>query len=165
MKVLVLGATGATGRLIVGKAVAKGHEVVALVRSREKAADLAGAELVEGDARDPFALTRNPDPASFGDMLPFSLICSADIGAGLSYRIRRALCGGVVTLQISPGPWRAATSHSCSVNLSSRHQWRGLATPQSRSQRTRPRLRHRSRPERRHSLPSSTISMQRPAER
>jgi putative NADH-flavin reductase len=30
MKVVVLGATGATGRLIVGKAVAKGHEVVAL---------------------------------------------------------------------------------------------------------------------------------------
>lgn len=58
MKVVVLGATGATGRLIVGKAVAKGHEVVALVRSREKGADLAGAVLVEGDARDPVALTR-----------------------------------------------------------------------------------------------------------
>jgi uncharacterized protein YbjT (DUF2867 family) len=42
----------------VGKAVAKGHEVVALVRSREKAADLAGAGLVEGGARDPVALTR-----------------------------------------------------------------------------------------------------------
>jgi uncharacterized protein YbjT (DUF2867 family) len=58
MKILVLGATGATGRLIVGKAVAKGYEVVALVRSKAKAADLAGAELIEGDARDPAALTR-----------------------------------------------------------------------------------------------------------
>jgi uncharacterized protein YbjT (DUF2867 family) len=58
MKVLVLGATGATGRLIVGKAVAKGYDVVALVRSKAKATDLAGAELIEGDARDPAAINR-----------------------------------------------------------------------------------------------------------
>jgi uncharacterized protein YbjT (DUF2867 family) len=57
MKILVLGATGATGRLIVSKAIAQGHEVVALVRSKAKAGDLAGAELVEGDARDAAALT------------------------------------------------------------------------------------------------------------
>ncbi|CDN57920.1 Flavin reductase Short (plasmid) [Neorhizobium galegae bv. officinalis bv. officinalis str. HAMBI 1141] len=57
MKILVLGATGATGLLIVGKAVAEGYAVVALVRSKVKAADLAGAELIEGDARDPAALT------------------------------------------------------------------------------------------------------------
>ena len=57
MKILVLGATGATGRLIVSKAIAEGHEVVALVRSKAKAGDLAGAELVEGDARDAAALT------------------------------------------------------------------------------------------------------------
>ncbi|MCM2292548.1 SDR family oxidoreductase [Allorhizobium sp. BGMRC 0089] len=58
MKILVLGATGATGRLIVSKAIAKGYEVVALVRSKAKAKDLVGAELVEGDARDPVALAR-----------------------------------------------------------------------------------------------------------
>jgi uncharacterized protein YbjT (DUF2867 family) len=58
MKILVLGATGATGRLIVRKALDRGYEVVALVRSRARAADLAGVELVEGDARDPAALTR-----------------------------------------------------------------------------------------------------------
>jgi uncharacterized protein YbjT (DUF2867 family) len=51
MKVLVLGATGATGRLIVNDACAKGHSVVALVRSVAKAGDLPGARLVEGDAR------------------------------------------------------------------------------------------------------------------
>ena len=33
MKILVLGATGATGRLIVSKAVARDYKVVALVRS------------------------------------------------------------------------------------------------------------------------------------
>lgn len=58
MKILVLGATGATGRLIVSKAVAEGYKVIALVRSKAKAADLTGAELVEGDARDPAALAR-----------------------------------------------------------------------------------------------------------
>ncbi len=58
MRILVLGATGAAGRLIVGNAIAKGYEVVALVRSRAKAADLTGAELIEGDARDPVVLAR-----------------------------------------------------------------------------------------------------------
>lgn len=58
MKILVLGATGATGRLIVGNAVAKGYEVVALVRSKAKAMDLIGSELIEGDARDRAVLTR-----------------------------------------------------------------------------------------------------------
>jgi uncharacterized protein YbjT (DUF2867 family) len=57
MKILVLGATGATGRLIVSKAIAEGHDAVALVRSKAKAEDLTGAELVEGDARDAAALT------------------------------------------------------------------------------------------------------------
>ncbi|TPN57332.1 MULTISPECIES: SDR family oxidoreductase [unclassified Mesorhizobium] len=57
MKILVLGATGATGRLIVSKALAQGYDVVVLVRSKAKAENLAGAELVEGDARDPAALT------------------------------------------------------------------------------------------------------------
>ena len=57
MRVLVLGATGATGRLIVAQAVAKGHDVVALVRSKANAGDLAGAKLIEGDARDAAALT------------------------------------------------------------------------------------------------------------
>ncbi|MEO8683870.1 MAG: SDR family oxidoreductase [Devosia sp.] len=50
-RILVLGATGGTGRLIVKQAVAKGYEVTALVRSPEKAADLRGATLVVGDAR------------------------------------------------------------------------------------------------------------------
>ncbi len=58
MKVLVLSATGGTGRLIVREATAKGHSVVALVRSRANTADLAGAQLIEGDARDKGALIR-----------------------------------------------------------------------------------------------------------
>lgn len=60
MKILVLGATGATGLLIVRDALAAGHSVVALVRSKEKAqaAGLTGIDLVEGDARDEASLTR-----------------------------------------------------------------------------------------------------------
>jgi putative NADH-flavin reductase len=51
-KILVLGATGATGRLIVSQALARGHDVTALLRSPEKASDLKGAKLIVGDARD-----------------------------------------------------------------------------------------------------------------
>ena len=55
-KILVLGATGATGKLIVSKAVAQGYEVTALVRSAEKGRELEGAKLAIGDARDDAAL-------------------------------------------------------------------------------------------------------------
>lgn len=55
-KLLVLGATGGTGRLIVSQAIARGHDVTALVRSAEKATGLAGARIAIGDARDEAAL-------------------------------------------------------------------------------------------------------------
>ena len=55
-KILVLGATGGTGRLIVGQALARGYDVTALVRSPEKARALEGAKLIAGDARDEAAL-------------------------------------------------------------------------------------------------------------
>jgi putative NADH-flavin reductase len=55
-KILVLGATGGTGRLIVDQAVARGHDVAVLVRSAEKAKDLKGARIIVGDARDETAL-------------------------------------------------------------------------------------------------------------
>ncbi|MBD7924114.1 NAD(P)-dependent oxidoreductase [Xanthomonas bonasiae] len=51
-KILVLGATGGTGRLIVGQAVARGYDVAALVRSPDAARHLGGARLTVGDARD-----------------------------------------------------------------------------------------------------------------
>ena len=60
MKILVLGATGGTGRLIVRDAVAKGHSVVALVRSKASA-NLPGVDMIEGDARDEGTLTRALD--------------------------------------------------------------------------------------------------------
>lgn len=51
-KVLILGATGGTGQLIVSQAVARGYDVAVLVRSAEKARDLDGVQLIVGDARD-----------------------------------------------------------------------------------------------------------------
>ena len=54
--ILVLGATGGTGRLIVSQAVARGYDVTVLVRSAEKASVLEGAKLIVGDARDEIAL-------------------------------------------------------------------------------------------------------------
>jgi putative NADH-flavin reductase len=55
-KIVILGATGPTGRHIVSQAVSRGHDVTVLVRSLEKAADLKGAKLVVGDACDENAL-------------------------------------------------------------------------------------------------------------
>jgi uncharacterized protein YbjT (DUF2867 family) len=60
MKVLVLGATGGTGRHLVRKLLERGHEVTALVRSpagvTEKSDHL---HLIVGDARDPAAIGRS----------------------------------------------------------------------------------------------------------
>ncbi|MGY3449932.1 NAD(P)-dependent oxidoreductase [Bradyrhizobium sp. USDA 4353] len=56
--ILVLGATGGTGRLIVRDALARGHHVTALVRSPDKAGDLQGAQLIVGDARDEATLRK-----------------------------------------------------------------------------------------------------------
>ena len=62
MNILVIGATGGTGQAIVREALAHGHEVTALVRSRVKAGPLLpGARLEEGDARDPSAMSRALD--------------------------------------------------------------------------------------------------------
>lgn len=58
LKVLVLGATGGTGRAIVRQARARGYEVTALVRSPGKGAELEGARLIIGDARDEATLRR-----------------------------------------------------------------------------------------------------------
>jgi len=55
-KILVLGATGGAGRLIVSQALARGHQVSALVRSPEKGSELKGARLIVGDVRDEIAL-------------------------------------------------------------------------------------------------------------
>src|SRR4030088_1595689 len=51
-KILVLGATGGTGRLSVGQALERGKEVTALARSPGKASGVKGAKLIGGDVCD-----------------------------------------------------------------------------------------------------------------
>lgn len=56
MKLLLLGATGATGTLFVERATAAGHEVIAFVRDTTKIASADRLTVVEGDVRDARAL-------------------------------------------------------------------------------------------------------------
>jgi putative NADH-flavin reductase len=56
-KLLLLGATGATGRQLLAQALEQGHEITALVRKRDKLIlDSARLSMVIGDARDPAAV-------------------------------------------------------------------------------------------------------------
>lgn len=55
MRVAVLGATGATGRLLVDELVRRGHEVAALSRTATSGGT-STVRWVQGDARDPAAL-------------------------------------------------------------------------------------------------------------
>ena len=58
MKILVLGATGATGRQVVSQALARGHGVTAFVRSRGKLEGVKGdLRVVEGDITDRAAVS------------------------------------------------------------------------------------------------------------
>lgn len=55
MRILVHGATGGTGRLLVDRLLGDGHQVRAMVRDPDKGAPLAelGVEIVPGDLTDP----------------------------------------------------------------------------------------------------------------
>lgn len=55
-KILVIGATGGTGRMVVDTALNRGFHVTALVRDPAQAPALSGAEVVTGDIRDASAL-------------------------------------------------------------------------------------------------------------
>jgi len=102
MKVLVLGATGGTGRLIVSDAVAKGHSVTALVRSAA-GANLPEAELIEGDAREEITLRRAIDGcdavvSALGTGIGFRKVClladatRALVSAMTHSGVRRLVC-------------------------------------------------------------------------
>ena len=61
MKLLVLGATGATGREVVAQALAAGHEITAVARNAAALADLVHERLqvVEGDVHSAPFLTQH----------------------------------------------------------------------------------------------------------
>ena len=58
MRILVLGATGGTGRAFVAAALAAGHEVTALVRAAGRLPAASGLQEVTGDAADAALLAR-----------------------------------------------------------------------------------------------------------
>jgi putative NADH-flavin reductase len=59
MRILVIGATGGTGREVVRQALARNHQVNALARSAANAVPLLpGADIIEGDARDGEAVAK-----------------------------------------------------------------------------------------------------------
>ncbi|MGI5239844.1 NAD(P)-dependent oxidoreductase [Dactylosporangium sp. CA-139066] len=58
MEITVLGATGATGRLIVRQALDRGHTVRAVARDPSRLPELAGLRPVAADVRDPAAIAR-----------------------------------------------------------------------------------------------------------
>lgn len=58
MKVVIFGATGATGRLAVVEALAAGHQVVAVARSPDKVPPAPGLVVVQGDIGDPASISR-----------------------------------------------------------------------------------------------------------
>jgi len=56
MKIVVFGATGGTGRLLLRGAVGRGHVVTAFVRQRARLEAIDGVRVVDGDATDPRAV-------------------------------------------------------------------------------------------------------------
>ena len=80
LTVLVVGATGSIGRLVVAEATARGHTVRALVRDRAKGAQLlpADAELVVGDVTRPETL---PEAVAGADAIVLTL---GSFGTGAS---------------------------------------------------------------------------------
>jgi len=104
VRVLVLGATGGTGRAIGRAALSRGYAVNALVRSRARAGDLGAATLIEGDARDQEALMRALEECTavisalgtsmspFNEVTLLSAATRALIPAMQAQQVRRLVC-------------------------------------------------------------------------
>jgi putative NADH-flavin reductase len=103
-KILVLGATGGTGRLIVSQATARGYDVTVLARSAEKAGNLKGAKLIVGDVRDETALREalrgrdavvsalGPPASPFREVTLLSTATRALVSAMKAEQVSRLIC-------------------------------------------------------------------------
>jgi putative NADH-flavin reductase len=63
LRLAVFGATGRVGRVVVDRALRRGHEVSALTRDPARIGPRAGLHVVGGDVRDPVAVARMLDGA------------------------------------------------------------------------------------------------------
>ena len=116
MKVLILGAAGKTGVLVIDKALKAGHEVTALVR---QASDLTRSDVnvLEGDATDAVAIAKAVQGQdgvidTIGGKTPFlatdleSSVAKSVIDAMQHHRVRRL----IVTSMVGVGDSKANTT-------------------------------------------------------
>ena len=101
MTVLVVGATGSIGRLVVDEAIKAGHAVRALVRTREKASQLPSeAEVIIGDVTQPDSFASAVDGV---DAIVFTLGSDGSKKAGaesVDYGGVRNVLGALGTLKV-----------------------------------------------------------------
>ena len=95
MKLLVLGATGRTGRHIVTQALEKGHQVTILARDRSRVDDQHGRlRVIEGDVR---------NNAALAEAMPGQDAVISVIGRGMSFKsenlIEQSVPGILETMQ------------------------------------------------------------------
>lgn len=111
--VVVLGAAGRTGRLVVEQAVAAGHSVTALVRSPEKLT-LRHPKLrvVVGDATDPSALSRSLEGA---DVVISALGSRRSVIADSSRALVEAAHGTGVSRVVILSSWLVQRDHMSAV--------------------------------------------------
>jgi uncharacterized protein YbjT (DUF2867 family) len=114
MRVLVVGATGSIGRLVVEEAIRQGHAVRALVRDRRKARSLQpDAEVVVGDLTRPETL-----PAAVAGMDAVVFTHGSE-GAGKA-GAEGVDYGGVCNVLKALGPRRARISLMTSIGVTNR---------------------------------------------
>ncbi|MFJ9724756.1 SDR family oxidoreductase [Streptomyces sp. NPDC101209] len=118
LSVLVVGATGSVGRLVVTEAIARGHAVRALVRDRAKGARLlpAGAELVVGDVTRPGTL---PGAVAGADAVVLTL-GSAGTGSSSQEAVDYAGVRNVLTALASVDGARARVALMASIGVTAR---------------------------------------------
>jgi len=98
VKVFVLGATGGTGRAVVSRAVAAGHDVTVLVRdpARRACTSWGGAHVVVGDATDPEVLREGVR----GREVVLSAIGSRDLRHPIELTVTAALLSAIATGEV-----------------------------------------------------------------
>ncbi len=114
MMVLVVGATGSIGRVVVGEAIREGHSVRALVRDARKAHQLPReAQVVVGDVTRPETL---PDAVAGTDEVVFTL--GSDGGGKIE--AERVDYGGVRNVLTTFGSRNARVALMTSIGVTNR---------------------------------------------
>ena len=95
MKVLVVGAAGKTGRLVVDRALAAGHSVKALVHDTETLVEhpfAEGVQIVQGDVHDPATVRTRGDRMRCRYRYAWRQEALSEDRSGVERRSRRSGC-------------------------------------------------------------------------